>query len=175
MMRKIHLLAVGLVGVLGLALIGLGLLLSYPFANENFEAVVSSAAPAVAAADLNTRDAMTAGDDELAANVSDTVFAAELDGLHRDDLMLSDESSFAMEPAVSPAVPAPSELQNTAASPSEWHRPVSRFFVHTVRWGETLSGIAARFDTSVWRLRRLNNICNPNRIITGRHLLIPRW
>jgi LysM repeat protein len=176
MMRKIHVLVFGLMGVLGLALIGFGLLFSYPIANENVEAAVASAAPAIAAADLNTRDAMMAWDDELtAADLSDTDFVAMSADIHRDDMMLSDEASLAMDAAISPAAPPPSELQNTAASPLEWRHKVSRFFVHIIRRGETLSGIAERFDTSVFRLRRLNHICNPNRIFAGRRLLIPRF
>ena len=96
------------------------------------------------------------------------------DQVSRDDWMLSEDTTLAMDAGVPPAVPAPSELQNTVASPWEWHRSESRFFVHIVRWGETLSGIAERFDTSVWRLRRLNGICHPNHILAGRRLLIPR-
>lgn len=43
---------------------------------------------------------------------------------------------------------------------------------HYVRWGETLSRIAARYGTSVRSLMLLNNIRNPNRIYGGQTLLI---
>lgn len=44
---------------------------------------------------------------------------------------------------------------------------------HTIRPGETLSGIAARYGTTVAALARANNIANPNLIIAGRSLNIP--
>ncbi len=44
---------------------------------------------------------------------------------------------------------------------------------HTVRAGETLSGIAARTGTSVAALARANHIANPNRIFPGQVLAIP--
>ncbi len=45
---------------------------------------------------------------------------------------------------------------------------------HTVRAGETLSSIAARYDTSISAIARANNIGNPNFIFAGQHLTIPR-
>jgi len=44
---------------------------------------------------------------------------------------------------------------------------------YTIRSGDTLSGIAARFHTSVGALARLNHIANPNLIYTGHKLRIP--
>jgi N-acetylmuramoyl-L-alanine amidase len=44
---------------------------------------------------------------------------------------------------------------------------------HRVRPGETLSGIAARYGTSVRRLLGLNRISDPNLIIAGSHLKVP--
>jgi LysM repeat protein len=173
-MRKIHLLVFVLIGMFGLALIGFGLTLGSTSGDGNVVAMNSSVATAGAAIDLNTRDSWIFQDAELAAaNASDTFLAAET-GVSRDDLMLSDDAPLAMDLGVPPAVPPPSALESTAASPAEWRHPSSRFFVHIVRWGETLSGIADRFDTSVWRLARLNGICHPNHIVVGRRLLIPR-
>jgi N-acetylmuramoyl-L-alanine amidase len=43
---------------------------------------------------------------------------------------------------------------------------------HRVRSGETLSGIAARYGTTVSRLGAINGISNPNRIIAGQRLRI---
>lgn len=44
---------------------------------------------------------------------------------------------------------------------------------HTVRAGETLSTIAARYGSSVSAIARANNIDNPNFIFAGQHLRIP--
>lgn len=45
---------------------------------------------------------------------------------------------------------------------------------HCVRYGETLSGIAARYGTTVSAITTANGIANPNRIYAGRCLVIPR-
>ena len=44
--------------------------------------------------------------------------------------------------------------------------------VHVVRWGETLSGIAHRYGTTVERLAAANNLANPNFILTGQRLRV---
>ncbi len=44
--------------------------------------------------------------------------------------------------------------------------------IHIVQRGETLSGIAARFGTTVFTLMRLNGICNPNLIFIGQRLRV---
>jgi len=44
---------------------------------------------------------------------------------------------------------------------------------HLVRRGETLSGIATRYRTSVTRLVRMNDLANPNLIVAGRRLRVP--
>lgn len=44
---------------------------------------------------------------------------------------------------------------------------------YTVRAGDTLTAIAARFQTTVQRLASLNDIANPNRIYIGERLQIP--
>lgn len=46
--------------------------------------------------------------------------------------------------------------------------------VHRVRRGETLSTIARRYGTSAERLRRLNNLSNPNRLSVGQRLRVPQ-
>ncbi len=43
---------------------------------------------------------------------------------------------------------------------------------YTIRRGDTLSALAARFNTSVSALARANGIRNPNLIITGRNLRV---
>lgn len=44
---------------------------------------------------------------------------------------------------------------------------------HAIRAGETLSGIAARYNTTVAALARRNHISNPNLIVAGTKLKIP--
>ena len=44
---------------------------------------------------------------------------------------------------------------------------------YTIRSGDTLSGLAARFNTTVGALQRLNNIANANLIYAGAKLRIP--
>ncbi|MBN1207312.1 MAG: LysM peptidoglycan-binding domain-containing protein, partial [Myxococcaceae bacterium] len=44
---------------------------------------------------------------------------------------------------------------------------------YTIRRGDTLSGLAKQFGTSVSELAKANNIRNPDLIITGRQLVIP--
>lgn len=43
---------------------------------------------------------------------------------------------------------------------------------HTVRTGDTLSGIAVMYGTSVARLQALNNLANPNQIWAGQELKV---
>ncbi|OQB28705.1 MAG: putative cell wall hydrolase LytN precursor [Chloroflexi bacterium ADurb.Bin180] len=49
--------------------------------------------------------------------------------------------------------------------------PVPRIYI--VRPGDTLSGIAWRFGTTVWVITRANGIWNPNLIYVGQRLVIP--
>src|SRR5262245_45757720 len=44
---------------------------------------------------------------------------------------------------------------------------------YTIRSGDTLSGIAARYHTTVGALARLNHLKNPSLIYTGHRLQIP--
>jgi LysM repeat protein len=44
---------------------------------------------------------------------------------------------------------------------------------YTVQWGDTLSGIAARYRVSVYAIMQANNIPNPNYIYAGMILYIP--
>jgi LysM repeat protein len=44
---------------------------------------------------------------------------------------------------------------------------------YVVRWGDTLSGIAWRFHSSVWAIAQANHIWNVNYIWVGQHLWIP--
>ena len=44
---------------------------------------------------------------------------------------------------------------------------------YTIRWGDTLWGIAQRYHTTVARIVSANRIQNPNRIFAGETILIP--
>jgi len=55
----------------------------------------------------------------------------------------------------------------------EWEAPANTYGVHRVRRGETLSGIAARYGTSVGTLMDLNRLRSANRIWPGQQLQVP--
>jgi LysM repeat protein len=44
---------------------------------------------------------------------------------------------------------------------------------HVVQIGETLSGIARRYDLSIWLLARANSLTNPSLVVPGQVLVIP--
>lgn len=70
-------------------------------------------------------------------------------------------------------------LTRTRGVPGSWINPTgqgntnSNATTHTVRSGETLSGIAQLYQTTVAELQRLNNISNPNLIRVGQILQLP--
>lgn len=43
----------------------------------------------------------------------------------------------------------------------------------TIRWGDTLSALATKYNTTISELVRLNNIANPNLIYAGESLIVP--
>jgi predicted chitinase/LysM repeat protein len=45
--------------------------------------------------------------------------------------------------------------------------------VHQIKWGDTLSALARRYNTTVSALARANKISNPDKIYAGRALVIP--
>jgi len=45
-------------------------------------------------------------------------------------------------------------------------------FYYTVRWGDSLSSIAARFGDNVWNLAARNGIANPNYVRAGQVLSV---
>lgn len=55
----------------------------------------------------------------------------------------------------------------------EWQAPANTFSVHRVRRGETLSGIASRYGTSVRNLMDINNLRSANRIWPGQQIQVP--
>lgn len=64
-------------------------------------------------------------------------------------------------------------LLGVAAFPAQAAPPAAAPIVHVVYWGETLSGIALRYGTSVQAIAGYNGLTNPNRIYAGQRLLIP--
>lgn len=44
---------------------------------------------------------------------------------------------------------------------------------YTVKWGDTLSGIANAYHTNVKVLMEINGITNPDKIYAGQTLLVP--
>ena len=63
----------------------------------------------------------------------------------------------------------------TIADTFVWQRQLSLPLVtyHVVQWGDTLSELAVRYETTVVELVRLNNIENPNFILVGQILTLP--
>lgn len=55
----------------------------------------------------------------------------------------------------------------------EWSPPTPMFVTHRVRRGDTLSGIAGRYGTSVVAIMRSNNLRSAHRIWPGQRLQVP--
>jgi LysM repeat protein len=70
------------------------------------------------------------------------------------------------------ASPTPTGTSEPTATPQPTETPAGGFY-YTVRSGDTLSGIAARFGTTVTAIMQANNITNPNLIRVGQQLWIP--
>lgn len=92
----------------------------------------------------------------------------------------SPSSSASQAPSTSPAaspsptksVPSATPRATATPAPSATPRP-SGTTTYTVRPGDTLSGIAARFGTTVAVLEQLNHITNPSVIHPGDVLIVP--
>jgi membrane-bound lytic murein transglycosylase D len=66
-----------------------------------------------------------------------------------------------------------SDVLAKLASVPEWTPPVPQYTTHRVRSGETLSGIASRYGTSVSAIMRANSLRSANRLRVGQRLRIP--
>jgi LysM repeat protein len=66
-------------------------------------------------------------------------------------------------------------LPQSATSKAAWGAVASGIppITHVVRWGETLSALAARYGTTVQAILELNGLANPNHIESGQQLHIP--
>jgi len=76
---------------------------------------------------------------------------------YTDGILLEDTSEVP-EPEPSPTPNPTPEPENTT--------------IYVIKYGDTLSSIAAKFNTTVEKLVELNNISNPNLIYAGRTLII---
>ena len=76
----------------------------------------------------------------------------------------------ALLPGAALAAPAAAEAQPTVQSAWGGCR-----CAHTVRYGETLSGIAAYYGVSLHALMQANRIWNPNHLYAGQRLCIPDY
>ena len=70
-----------------------------------------------------------------------------------------------------PPTTAPSSAPQSTPAPSATPKPAFR--TYKVKSGDTLSGIAGKFHTTVAALQRLNNISDPSKLRVGQVLRIP--
>jgi LysM repeat protein len=77
------------------------------------------------------------------------------------------------------ASPAPTPASTPAATPSPTPAPPTPKptpayrTTYTIRYRDTLSGIAAKFHTTVLAIERLNGITDPTRLRVGQVIKIP--
>jgi len=78
-------------------------------------------------------------------------------------------------PTPSPTLVPPTEAPTPPPTPTPrpTRTPAPSFRTYTIVSGDTLSGIAHRFGTTVLALEQLNHITNPNALRVGQVLLIP--
>jgi LysM repeat protein len=104
----------------------------------------------------------------IAAQFDVTIEAiAELNGLDGNMIQVGQELLIPTEPAPSEATPAPQGTPAPAVTGS------AETTTYTVRAGDTLTEIAARFNVSVESIMQANNISDPDSIREGQELVIP--
>ena len=72
-------------------------------------------------------------------------------------------------PALATAIPRPTASTTPSATPT----PPGQRRVHVVAAGETLSGIALRYGSSVEAIMRANGLTDRSLVVTGQRLVIP--
>ena len=68
--------------------------------------------------------------------------------------------------------PYPNPRPNPNPYPNPYPGPISHC-MYQVRWGDTMSGIAARYGMNAWSLAQSNGIYNLNWIYAGQRLRLP--
>ena len=76
-------------------------------------------------------------------------------------------------PTSVPPSPTPALTLPATGTPPPTAQPKPTFRTYTVRSGDTLSGIASRFHTTVSAIAALNNISDPSKLRVGQVLRIP--
>ena len=76
-------------------------------------------------------------------------------------------------PTPGPPSPTPALTQPTTGTPPPTAQPKPTFRTYTVKPGDTLSGIASRYHTTVSAIAALNHISDPSKLRVGQVLLIP--
>lgn len=64
-------------------------------------------------------------------------------------------------------------IPGNVPAPAPNPQPPSCNFYYTIKWGDTLSGIAARYGVSMYAIMQANNITNANFVYAGMILKIP--
>ena len=86
----------------------------------------------------------------------------------------STSSSTPVPTETASAAPSPTAGPSAAATERPRPSPTREARIHVVRRGDTLTSIAARYGVTVAAIRRANEIADPNLIVVGRKLVIPR-
>ncbi|MBE36279.1 MAG: hypothetical protein CMI16_12125 [Opitutaceae bacterium] len=72
-------------------------------------------------------------------------------------------------PSYGPAIPT------STVAPKQALTPAAKKLLHVVASGQTLGGIARKYDVSVGSIATANNISDPAKIRPGQELIIPGW
>jgi len=76
------------------------------------------------------------------------------------------------QPTPSPTA-APTPTPTPESTPTATPKPASTPLVYIVKRGDTLTAIAIRYGVSVASIRSINDIPDPNVIVTGQRIVIP--
>ncbi|EAP99348.1 CLV1 receptor kinase [Janibacter sp. HTCC2649] len=110
--------------------------------------------------------------DEAAKEAADR--KADADKAAKDAGQASAPAPAPKAPAPAPKAPAPAPApapKAQAPAPKKAAAPAQR--TYTVKKGDTLSGIGAKYDVSWKKIAKVNNIDNPDLIFPGQKFIIP--